>query len=120
MSTTTTLNAEMKLGISSLSMDRASSCSSTKEAVQPQAFGQSLQKSWAWSSSASIEKFCQLCFHLNGCHGGASLDFRDSVSLVSFGVIGQFLQQRVGLTLWRFHTVSPHDAGGPVEIEHHH
>lgn len=31
--------------ISSLPMDRASSCSSTKEALQPQVFGQSLQKS---------------------------------------------------------------------------
>lgn len=80
---TTTLNVEMKLGISSLPMDRASSCSSTEEARQPQIFGQSLQKSPAWSSSACLEIYCQLCLHLNGSHGGATLGFRDFASLVS-------------------------------------
>lgn len=39
---------------------------------------------------------------------------------VSLGVGGQLLQQRVGFALGSFDTVSPHDAGGPVEIEHHH
>lgn len=73
----------MKLGISSLPMDRASSCSSTKEAVQPQVFGQSLQKSSAWSSSACFKMFCQLCLHVNGCHSGARLGFRDPASLLS-------------------------------------
>lgn len=38
----------------------------------------------------------------------------------SLGLGGQLLQQRVGLALGRFHTVGPHDAGGPVEVEHHH
>lgn len=33
---------------------------------------------------------------------------------------GELLQQRVGLALRRFHTVRPHDAGGPVEVQHHH
>ncbi len=113
----------MKLGASSLPMDRASSCSSTTDAVQPQIFGQSLQKSSAWSSSACFEMCCQLCHHLNGYQGDASLSFRDSTSLillVSFGVSGELLQQRVGLALWRFDAVCPHDAGGPVEVEHHH
>lgn len=39
---------------------------------------------------------------------------------LSLGLGGQLLQQRVGLALGRFHTVGPHDAGGPVEVEHHH
>lgn len=38
----------------------------------------------------------------------------------SLGLGGQLLQQRVGLALGRFHAVGPHDAGGPVEVEHHH
>lgn len=39
---------------------------------------------------------------------------------VSLGVVGQLLQQRVGFALGSFDTVSPHDAGGPMEIQHHH
>lgn len=120
---TTTLNAEMKLGISSLPMDRASSCSSTKEAVQPQVFGQSLQKSLAWSSSACFEMYCQLYFHLKAAR--LMLVWATGTPcpwflLVSFGVCGELLKQRVGLALWCFDAVRPHNAGRPVEIEHHH
>lgn len=45
---------------------------------------------------------------------------RDSTFLVSLGVSGQLLQQRVGLALGRFDAVCPHNAGGPVEVEHYH
>lgn len=120
MSTTTTVNVEMKLDISSLPMDRASSCSSTKEALQPQVFGQSLQKSWSSSACLDIASYV---FHLKWLPRGASLGVRDSCVPgfpVSLGVGGQLLQKGVGLTLRSFDTVGPHDAGGPVEIEHHH
>ena len=33
---------------------------------------------------------------------------------------GQLLQQGVGLALGGLDAVSPHDAGGPVQVEHHH
>lgn len=123
LSVKTTLNAEMKLGTSSLPVDRASSCSSTEDALQPQVLGQSLQKSPARSSSAYLEMYCQLNFHFNGCHGGARLGFRDCVPgfpWVSLCVSGQLLQQRVGLALGCLDAVGPHDASGPVEVEHHH
>lgn len=114
-----TLNVEMNLGISSLPMDRASSCSSTEEAPQPQIFGQSLQKPTARSASACLKMYCQLCLCVNGSHSGAIV-WASGTSLLSLGFGGQLLQQWVGLALGRFDAVGPHDAGGPVKIEHHH
>ena len=43
------------------------------------------------------------------------------VSVFSLGVgLGQLLQQGVGLAVGGLDAVGPHDAGGPVQVEHHH
>lgn len=71
--------------------------------------------------------FCQSCFHLKKNAATVVLVWTSgtprlwfSRGAVSLGVGGQLLQQRVSFALRSFDTVSPHDAGGPVEIEHHH
>lgn len=79
----TTLNAKMKLGVSSLPMDRASSVAVLKKPFNLQSLGR-VSKSPQLGAQVLVQKcIASLWFHKNGCHSGASLGIRDFKSLVS-------------------------------------